>query len=569
MVNNENGYIKSDQELADAIHAIVIPTAIEENIELTDKGLLYVAQAIKDDFQFKSFRAKLQKLSLLKQTRVVTGAQLSQIKNNKLKSRKQNDSVAIAKTTVSDAVNLFDMACKLKASDIHLRLHKTMNTAETLFRINGSLQPITEYRYEYARSLCQTIYGTMCDVSDSTYMETEYQDARIANPANLPKGVRSIRVATGPKDDGQWMVLRMLYEDEVDTSFMSKKQYSGSERLAWLGYSSVQSSAIEMMKRIPSGMNIIAGPTGSGKTTTLKHILESIASSRPDLNILTVEDPPEYPIKGSQQLPVTINKAVQAHNGDEDAMRNKAFGNAIRAAMRADPNIIMLGEIRDWSSARLALRAAMTGHPVWTTIHANSAFNVINRLSDLLSEAPNASTDPIRTLSDRTIMTGLIYQQLVKRLCPDCCKPLLKYRDELETSFMDRLIQVVDLKKDKVMLRGDGCQRCGFTGWSGRTVVAEVVPLDPHLLRILREEGVDAAAQKWMQSADAVTHTQHAIDKIKEGTVDPRQAEEVIGPLTRDLALKDGSLSNREIKEMAGAGDDIEMEPWEAHEESN
>src|SRR5690606_21821495 len=153
-----------------------------------------------------------------------------------------------------------------------------------------------------------------------------------------------------------------------------------------------QVNMIKRMRALPMGINIIAGPTGSGKSTTLQRCLSTlIRERRREISVFTVEDPPEYVIDGAQQMPVT-----NANTADE---RKAQFTKAINASLRSDPDVIMIGEIRDSSSAKLAFEAAMTGHQVWTTVHATDGLTIVSRLKDIGVEAYK--------LFDSTVVTGL------------------------------------------------------------------------------------------------------------------------------------------------------------------
>lgn len=403
------------------------------------------------------------------------------------------------------AQKMFADAVQKRASDIHIRVHS--QHADVLMRVHGALTKITQWPAEQAQRICAAIYGTMCDVANNTYVPTMYQDARIGKREHLPNGVHGIRVASGPTVTGTNMVLRLLYEDVGNVG------KSIGDRLMGLGYHPEHIKAIEVMQEKPTGITIISGPTGSGKSTTLKHVLEAISLSNPDLNTLTVEDPPEYPIADVVQMPVT--------NADTDDARRAAFGSAIRAALRMDPDIIMIGEIRDGESARLALRAAMTGHQVWTTLHANDPFNVLLRMEDVLSSSKQG--DPKTILGDSSVITGLIAQRLIRTLCKHCKKPLIGNESEISQSLHEKLSKaIVDMTG--VSVRGPGCTHCQTEGTnrgiSGRTVVAEVVLTDEEIMHEYRINGIYAANELW-QKRGGMTMQQHVMEKIQAGEIDP------------------------------------------------
>jgi len=178
-----------------------------------------------------------------------------------------------------------------------------------------------------------------------------------------------------------------------------------------------------------------------------------------------VEDPPEYPIPGAIQTPVANVSTAEE--------RSAAFQAAIKAAMRLDPDVIMIGEIRDTPSASLALQAAMTGHQVWTTLHANNSIAIVDRLIDL--------GVPAEILCDPAIVSGLVSQRLVKTLCPHCKVSLknaigsLSIREEYE-----RIAKYIDL--ESVYIKGEGCDKCSGSGLLGRTVVSEVILPDNKIM---------------------------------------------------------------------------------------
>jgi len=403
------------------------------------------------------------------------------------------------------ARRIFDKAVSLRASDIHIRNTRLKNTA-ILMRIDGDLETVEEHSFAKGHQLCSTIYQAMTDISDPTFEPLSHQDARISDRNNLPSGVDGIRVATTPQVGGYIMVLRLLYNDSVEDF-----------DLALLGYAPNQVLTVDAMKRRPNGVNIIAGPTGAGKSTTLQRALGGIIKeTNGRKHVITVEDPPEYPIPGAVQTPVT--------NVDGREERSRAFEDSIRAAMRLDPDIIMIGEIRDTPSARLAMQAAMTGHQVWTTLHANNALAIIDRLFDL--------DVPMAMLTDPSVVTGLTCQRLVKRLCPECKTPLTDVLDRYSAADIQRVSHAVDIATAYVT--GTGCDHCRQTGTSGRTVVAETIATDARLMALLRAGDRDGAKTYWLNEQGGTTMLGHAIRLVEQGEIDPFKAEDIVGPLNME-----------------------------------
>lgn len=409
--------------------------------------------------------------------------------------------------SMSDAQALFKRAMKVHASDIHITVERNRTRVE--FRVHGDLRPVLEWDVGYGATMLSTIYQAMTDVSDSTYKPTEKQDARISDPAKMPDGVHGIRIATTPLDQGSYMVMRLLYKD---TGFRGME----SQPLAALGYLEQQDRTIEALKREPNGINIIVGPTGSGKSTTLKYVLQMLHKENPNRNIITVEDPPEYPIAGARQMPVDSNS---------DDAKGNTFPGSIRTALRLDPDIIMVGEIRDHETCHVAIEASMTGHKVWTTLHANWAFDALYRITDMGIS--------ITQIAVPGTLNGIIAQRLVQTLCPHCKLPLSEHYDQLPEYLQAELDAAdIDLTDDSAYIRGPGCENCRKTAISGRTTIAEAVAFDEEMMQLIRAEGdgVEQAKSRWREMG-GVSAKDSALIKIREGLIDPRDAREAAGKL--------------------------------------
>ena len=477
-------------------------------------GVLFVSKTHSFNPLVTSFEGRLKRLGMPFQLQYVELAVVAQMRD--AQATIQGDRTA--SDMQRNAKQLFEKAVDMRASDIHIRCSMT-NATSIHMRVHGDLRFVEEHPYEYGEQLCSAIYHAMADVSDTTFEPMSRQDARIADRTKLPKRIDGIRIATTPQVDGFVMVMRLLYNDTVD-----------SYDLQDLGYSREQKAAIELMKRRPIGINIIAGPTGSGKSTTLQRVLGSIVrETRGSKHVITVEDPPELQIAGTIQTPVT--------NADTEEERSRQFQAAIKSAMRLDPDVIMIGEIRDAASATLAMRAAMTGHQVWSTLHANGAFAIIDRLLDI--------GIPLEILTDHTIISGLTCQRLIKVLCPHCKKKLSDVSGRYSDADMRRVMMIGDI--DNIYVTGDGCEECLHTGTSGRTVVAETVITDATMMVHIRNRDRIAAINYWKGDQQGQTMLLHAIKKILKGIVDPFAAEDIVGPLSLDLIEKDHRISQVEV----------------------
>jgi general secretion pathway protein E len=394
-------------------------------------------------------------------------------------------------------------ACNARASDVHIRVRKTRT--EIYFRVHNDLVPAGEQTREHGERLLATLYGAMTSISDNSYKPTERQDASISDRDKLPPKLYGVRIATAPTSEGMVMVMRLLYNDAGDNIDLRP-----------LGFSEEHATLLQRMKEQPLGMNILSGPTGSGKSTTLQRALTGqIIEAGGKLHVLTVEDPVEYPIEGAVQTAVT--------NAPTEEERSRLFAASISNAMRLDPDTIMVGEVRDRASAQNALRAAMTGHQVWTTVHANSAIAIVDRLVDLGL--------PLSMVADHTTLTGLISQRLVKLLCSHCKEPLEQNQDKLPAAMMSRVRTALKGDIGNVCVAGKGCRHCNHAGTVGRTVVAEVIIPDDEFFRFVRMGEKTKAIAYWIENMNGKTILEHTIEKVAAGLVDPRMAEQVVGHL--------------------------------------
>lgn len=464
-------------------------------------AVLYVSRNHAFHAQVRSFMQQLRNKNLQYQVQQVA---MDVIQEKRAKrSDVKEDPVVEPSEMQRHAMDMFRKAVALRASDIHIRVAYKQGVTKVYFRVHNDLELQADQPASWGSLLCSAIYTAMSDVSDSTYEPLNRQDGRISRRDRLPEGLDGIRIATTPQVDGNVMVLRLLYNDSTK-----------STDICTLGFFQEQKAQVALMQRRPTGINIISGPTGSGKSTTLQRTLLDIHQScQGTKHIITVEDPPEYPMPGIVQTPVA--------NANTEQERSAAFQQAIKAAMRLDPNVIMIGEMRDAPSARLGVQAAMTGHQVWTTVHANSAIAITDRMVDL--------GVPLNTMTDPTIVTGLICQRLLKVLCPCCKVPFAKVLERYAVDDRKRALAAAPV--GDIFVAGEGCEKCNGTGIAGRTVVAEVVVPDQELMDLLRRGEKQQAIQSWRSRGNA-TMLDSAIRKISLGLCDPFQAEEEVGPLS-------------------------------------
>ena len=319
-------------------------------------------------------------------------------------------------------------AVKREASDIHFEPEASF--LRIRYRIDGILRQIRALHKSYWAAMAVRIKV----MSGMNIAETRApQDGRIS--LNISGRLVDFRVAAQPTIHGENIVLRIL------------DRQKGIVPLEQLGLDDQQMEALKLMIARPEGIILVTGPTGSGKTTTLYSVLNHI--NEEGQNIMTLEDPVEYPMAMIRQTSV-----AEAAKLD--------FANGIRSMMRQDPDVILVGEIRDADTAEMAFRAAMTGHQVYSTLHTNSAIGAIPRLLDI-GILPDIMAGNI---------IGIVAQRLLRRLCPHCRKPYTAQPHERRLLAMDRAGQA------PLLYRPGGCEHCDFQGYRGRLAIMEVLRLD-------------------------------------------------------------------------------------------
>jgi type II secretory ATPase GspE/PulE/Tfp pilus assembly ATPase PilB-like protein len=403
--------------------------------------------------------------------------------------------------------DLLRRAAQARASDIHLLIDG--DAASVRIRVDGELRPLDggghgrqlSWRADHGRQVCMTAYAMAAEggTADASYDPFGFQAGRMMT--GLPEGVQAVRLQFNPVGfSGRHLVMRLLYAAQAV-----------GRTLTDLGFSDDQASQLEAFTDVPAGLVVVSGPTGSGKTTTLERLMRRIVETHPGDAVLSVEDPPEYLIPGVVQLPV-----ANLHN-DED--RDDAYQEAIAAALRSDPDRIMIGEVRTRATARHAFEAAMTGHPVLTTVHANDALGIVPRLLDI-------GVEPFK-LRDPSLVIGLVAQRLVRRLCPECRRPA--GAADLPAGMATRLGPAI--VERPFWLPGPGCPRCRL-GYRGRTVVAELIRPDHALLDLLVEGKRHRALDYWLSTLGGKPFSHQVARAIAQGTLDPIQAESQFGRLS-------------------------------------
>jgi len=345
------------------------------------------------------------------------------LKNDSNGAIKEED--VINAPTVRLVDSIIKEAVPMRASDIHIE--PTAKYCKVRYRVDGKLSDRAEFPIESYPS----IVARLKIMSSINIAERQRpQDGRINMVINGTE--YDFRVSTLPTVYGEKFVIRVL--DKSAFSFTRTE----------LGFTKEGNEIVDKMLAHPHGIILMSGPTGCGKSTTLYSFLREI--NKPDVNIVTVEDPVEYTMNGINQVQVN-NKAEMT------------FATALRSIMRQDPDIIMIGEIRDEETAQIAIRAAITGHLVFSTIHTNDAPGVLTRLVDM----------GVSNYLVADALIGAVSQRLVKRLCPACKK---RYKTN------PREMAMLGLEEPVFIYQPKGCQFCNNTGYRGRIAVHEIMYLN-------------------------------------------------------------------------------------------
>jgi type IV pilus assembly protein PilB len=325
------------------------------------------------------------------------------------------------------------LALKHRASDIHIEPGE--DATRVRFRIDGVLQEVMKYE----NSMQTAIVARLKVMAEADISETRRpQDGRLT--LVLPDRSVDIRLATIPVHFGEKVVLRIL----------GQAQFDSVPDLTDLDFAKPILTGLRKIGESQHGIFFITGPTGSGKTTTLYALLKYL--NHPGVNILTIENPVEYRLPGVNQ--VQTNEAVGLD-----------FPDALRAFLRLDPDIILVGEVRDFETAQIACRAALTGHLVLTTMHTNNSLQAVLRLVEMGIDA---------SLAAPTLL-GVMAQRLVRRLCPHCKVPVNLSPEEIERYFE------WDGQTSVQVFRAQGCERCNRVGYMGRIAIHELAPINEAL----------------------------------------------------------------------------------------
>ena len=390
-------------------------------------------------------------------------------------------------TQILDSVLLG--ALTLNASDIHFEPEE--NSVKLRMRIDGMLHKIFFFdnkTYNSILSRIKLLSGLKLNITDKS------QDGRFS--IKIGDLEIEMRVSTLPSEYGETVVMRIL----------NPKNLIEIEQLG------IREDMLKVFNKEihqPNGMIIVTGPTGSGKTTTLYAVLKRIKN--PEIKIITIEDPVEYHLEGISQSQVNPKRGYD-------------FANGLRAIVRQDPDVILVGEIRDFETANIAIQAALTGHLVLTTLHTNDAAGTIARLQALGEKPVNIA--PAINIA--------IAQRLVRKVCKKCVKFTEATDEELKIlkqglSSLPKTIKVPKIGKGLKLPRPVGCKDCNFTGYKGRIGIYEFFVVDEEMENFIMTSPSISQLRKKAEEKGMITMRQDGLLKVIEGVTTLEEVERVTG----------------------------------------
>jgi type IV pilus assembly protein PilB len=376
------------------------------------------------------------------------------------------EQLAKERPTVRLVNNIILDAIHRRASDIHIRPRE--NSVDLLFRIDGAMLQVRSF----SRALLPAIVSRIKIIAGLDISERRLpQDGR--SQVTRRGRLIDLRVSIIPAITGESVVIRIL-----DTQ-------SGLRSLEELGFSEHDHERLSMLLAHNHGILLVTGPTGSGKSTTLYAALQQLR--RRPINIITVEDPVEYRLDGVRQI--QVNQAT-----------NYTFARALRHILRHDPDVIMIGEIRDAETARIAVESALTGHLVLSTLHTNSAAATVTRLLEI----------GIEPYLVNSVLLGVLAQRLVRRNCPNC---------RVEETVDPAVRRELEVSSEEKFFRGKGCEHCNGTGCHGRVAVYELLEVTPPLRDLIRANVLTSQLERAAVEDGMTPLTENALALARAGEI--------------------------------------------------
>jgi type IV pilus assembly protein PilB len=401
-----------------------------------------------------------------------------------------DDNLTVERLTsdISPMIRLVDStiftAIQRRASDIHI---ETQDDAVAVkYRIDGVLQaamrPIAKQHHSAIISRIKVM--AELDIAEKRVP----QDGRFK--LRVPGKTIDFRVSIMPSVHGEDAVIRILDKESISEQFSEL-------RLDILGFPDDELRRFRKYIAEPYGMVLVTGPTGSGKTTTLYAALSEIRS--PEDKIVTIEDPVEYQLKGITQIPINEKKGL-------------TFARGLRSILRHDPDKIMVGEIRDPETAQIAIQSALTGHLVFTTVHANNVVDVLGRFL-------NMGVEPYQFVS---ALNCVLAQRLVRVICTHCKRPAPVTRALLEESGLDPVAM-----QRQVFHEGAGCIECGGTGYKGRTAICELLDLSDAIREMILARRPTSEIKKAAREEGMRFLRESAVERVMQGITTLREINKV------------------------------------------
>ena len=389
----------------------------------------------------------------------------------------QSPIIRLVDSAVFDALNR-------RASDIHIETRDTEVVIK--YRIDGVLQAAMK---PIAKEHHSTIISRI-----KVMAELDIAEKRVPQDGRFRVKIRGrsidFRVSVMPSVHGEDVVIRILDKESLS------KQFS-SLRLDVLGFDDKELAHFRRFIREPYGMVLVTGPTGSGKTTTLYAALSEIKTEED--KIITIEDPVEYQLKGITQIPINEKKGL-------------TFARGLRSILRHDPDKIMVGEIRDNETAQIAIQSALTGHLVFTTVHANNVVDVLGRFL-------NMNVDLYNFVS---ALNCVLAQRLVRMICTHCKRPVKATRQVLEESGLDPAIY-----SDFTFYEGAGCIECNGTGFHGRVAVSELLDLSDHIRELILDRRPASEIKRAAKEEGMTFLRESALEMVFRGVTTLREINKV------------------------------------------
>lgn len=419
----------------------------------------------------------------------------------------------IEKTFKKEISALLDIALlgaiELDASDLHLEPEK--EKIKMRLRIDGLLHDavfLLPELFDKVLSRIKLLSGVKLNITDQA------QDGRFS--ILLPDATVEVRVATLPSEYGEAVVMRLLNPKHL----LEIEHLGMREDLQQVFKKEIQK---------PNGMIIATGPTGCGKTTTLYAILKKI--QKPEVKIITIEDPIEYHLEGISQTQVNPEKEYSLAEELQGAIKGRTttrkkydFATGLEAIVRQDPDVILVGEIRDYATAKIALQAALTGHLVLTTLHTNDAAGTVARLQ-ALGESPINIAPAIRLA---------IGQRLIRKVCSQCSKKVKATNKEVaffkkELVALKKKIKMPPLDQNLKIPRIKGCKHCNLTGYKGRVGIYEFFLIDSEMENFILKSPSIANLRKFAEQKGMLTMKKDGLLKVLQGKSTLEEIERVCG----------------------------------------